>query len=87
MAVYSANIVIEQGFDYNNIFVLGDAANIPTSKAGSVAHFADDAEVEETRRISGLSVNEPITDRLFTPDLFFKDVEFVGDFNEAYGLH
>lgn len=24
MAVYSANIVIEQGFDYNNIFVLGD---------------------------------------------------------------
>lgn len=25
---------------YNNIFVLGDASNIPTSKAGSVAHFA-----------------------------------------------
>lgn len=25
---------------YENIFVLGDAANIPTSKAGSVAHFA-----------------------------------------------
>ncbi len=25
---------------YGNIFVLGDAANIPTSKAGSVAHFA-----------------------------------------------
>ncbi|PLW92916.1 MAG: oxidoreductase [Marinilabiliales bacterium] len=27
---------------YENIFVLGDAANIPTSKAGSVAHFAAD---------------------------------------------
>lgn len=26
--------------DFENIFVLGDAANIPTSKAGSVAHFA-----------------------------------------------
>lgn len=29
-----------QSDDFENIFVLGDAANIPTSKAGSVAHFA-----------------------------------------------
>jgi len=29
-----------QSEKYDNIFVLGDAANIPTSKAGSVAHFA-----------------------------------------------
>jgi sulfide:quinone oxidoreductase len=29
-----------QSDKYENIFVLGDAANIPTSKAGSVAHFA-----------------------------------------------
>ncbi|TLX77585.1 NAD(P)/FAD-dependent oxidoreductase [Labilibacter sediminis] len=28
--------------DHENIFVLGDAANIPTSKAGSVAHFASE---------------------------------------------
>ncbi|MBL7112206.1 MAG: NAD(P)/FAD-dependent oxidoreductase [Bacteroidales bacterium] len=27
---------------YENIFVLGDASNIPTSKAGSVVHFAAD---------------------------------------------
>ncbi|MBN2728643.1 MAG: NAD(P)/FAD-dependent oxidoreductase [Bacteroidales bacterium] len=27
---------------HENVFVLGDAANIPTSKAGSVAHFAAD---------------------------------------------
>lgn len=27
---------------YDNIFVLGDAANVPTSKAGSVAHYAID---------------------------------------------
>ena len=26
--------------DYENIFVIGDASNIPTSKAGSVAHFS-----------------------------------------------
>ncbi len=28
-----------QSRDYTNIFVLGDASNIPASKAGSVAHF------------------------------------------------
>jgi sulfide:quinone oxidoreductase len=28
-----------QSKDYGNIFVLGDASNIPASKAGSVAHF------------------------------------------------
>lgn len=29
-----------QSIQHENIFVLGDASNIPTSKAGSVAHFA-----------------------------------------------
>ncbi len=29
-----------QSTKYDNIFALGDAANLPTSKAGSVAHFA-----------------------------------------------
>jgi sulfide:quinone oxidoreductase len=31
---------------YENIFVIGDAANLPTSKAGSVAHFASDVLLE-----------------------------------------
>lgn len=31
-----------QSKQYKNIFVLGDASNIPTSKAGSVAHFASE---------------------------------------------
>ncbi len=31
-----------QSKQYENIFVLGDASNIPTSKAGSVAHFASE---------------------------------------------
>lgn len=34
-----------QQVDFKNIFVIGDASNIPTSKAGSVAHFA--AEIIE----------------------------------------
>ncbi len=35
-----------QAEKYENVFVLGDAANIPTSKAGSVAHFAGDVLFE-----------------------------------------
>jgi sulfide:quinone oxidoreductase len=31
---------------YKNIFALGDASNIPASKAGSVAHFAVDIFIE-----------------------------------------
>jgi sulfide:quinone oxidoreductase len=31
---------------FENVFVLGDASNIPTSKAGSVAHFAAEILVE-----------------------------------------
>lgn len=32
--------------EYDNIFALGDAANLPTSKAGSVAHFAAETFIE-----------------------------------------
>jgi sulfide:quinone oxidoreductase len=40
-----------------NIFVLGDAAAIPTSKAGSVAHFAVDSFTENfVRYIDGLEM-------------------------------
>ncbi len=35
-----------QSVQYANIFVLGDASNIPTSKAGSVVHFAADVVFE-----------------------------------------
>ncbi|MFZ4413544.1 MAG: type III sulfide quinone reductase, selenoprotein subtype, partial [Bacteroidales bacterium] len=35
-----------QSAQYANIFVLGDASNIPTSKAGSVVHFAADVVLE-----------------------------------------
>ncbi|PKP41316.1 MAG: oxidoreductase [Bacteroidetes bacterium HGW-Bacteroidetes-10] len=35
-----------QAAGHSNIFVIGDAANLPTSKAGSVAHFAAEVVVE-----------------------------------------
>ncbi len=35
-----------QSKSHENIFVLGDASNIPTSKAGSVAHFASEVLFE-----------------------------------------
>jgi len=42
---------------YANVFVIGDAANIPTSKAGSVAHFSTDCFAENfLRYIDGLEM-------------------------------
>jgi sulfide:quinone oxidoreductase len=39
---------------FDNIFALGDAADLPTSKAGSVAHFAVDVFVENfLQHVSG----------------------------------
>ena len=44
---------------YENIFVIGDASNVPTSKAGSVAHFMLDTLVENIKHtIQGRS---PVT--------------------------
>ncbi len=46
-----------QGHD--DIFVLGDATNLPTSKAGSVAHFQSEVLVENLQRsIAGRSLVE-----------------------------
>jgi sulfide:quinone oxidoreductase len=45
--------------DHDNIFALGDASNIPTSKAGSVAHFAVEVFVENfLQHIQGLPMTE-----------------------------
>jgi len=45
--------------DHDNIFALGDAANLPTSKAGSVAHFAVDVFVDNfCEHIAGRPMNE-----------------------------
>ncbi len=42
---------------YPNVFVLGDAAAVPTSKAGSVAHFAVDCFAENfLRYVDGLEM-------------------------------
>ncbi len=48
-----------QSTAYENIFALGDAASLPTSKAGSVAHFAVEVFVENfLRHIEGLPMLE-----------------------------
>jgi sulfide:quinone oxidoreductase len=43
-----------------NIYVLGDCSNVPTSKAGSVAHF--EAEIVETNILRELEGKEPLPD-------------------------
>jgi sulfide:quinone oxidoreductase len=40
-----------------NIFVIGDAANVPASKAGSVTHFEGETLVENVRRFLA---NQPL---------------------------
>jgi sulfide:quinone oxidoreductase len=43
--------------DFDNVFVLGDATNLPSSKAGSVAHFQVDGFVENfLRHVDGLEL-------------------------------
>lgn len=46
-----------QSLSYNNVFVIGDASNVPASKAGSVAHF--EAEIL-TENILRFIKNEPL---------------------------
>jgi sulfide:quinone oxidoreductase len=44
-----------QSKKWENVWVIGDAANVPTSKAGSVAHFMLDVLIENVlRQIEGL---------------------------------
>jgi sulfide:quinone oxidoreductase len=43
-----------------NIFVIGDAANVPASKAGSVTHFEGEALVENVQRFLA---GEPLVER------------------------
>jgi sulfide:quinone oxidoreductase len=44
-----------QSKNWENVWVIGDAANVPTSKAGSVAHFMLDVLVENIlRQLEGL---------------------------------
>jgi sulfide:quinone oxidoreductase len=48
-----------QSKDYANIFVLGDASNIPASKAGSVAHFEAEILTENILRfVKGEALKE-----------------------------
>ena len=48
-----------QAMNYDNIFVLGDASNVPASKAGSVAHF--EAEIL-TENIKHYIKGEPLSE-------------------------
>jgi len=45
--------------DHDNIFAIGDAANLPTSKAGSAAHFAMDVFIPNlVNHVQGLPMRE-----------------------------
>ena len=45
-----------------NIFVIGDASNVPTSKAGSVTHFEGETVVENIGRSwTAMELDRPLT--------------------------
>ena len=45
--------------EYDNIFVLGDATDLPSSKAGSVAHFEVDVFIDNFMRyLDGLELRD-----------------------------
>jgi sulfide:quinone oxidoreductase len=57
------HVYVDQGTflakDHDNIFALGDAANLPTSKAGSSAHFSVDVFVDNfLRYVDGKEMEE-----------------------------
>jgi len=48
-----------QSTQFDNVFAVGDASNIPASKAGSVAHFAVDVFTHNfLRHVAGLEMDE-----------------------------
>ena len=56
---------------------------VPTQHKATLFLPADEVVVE-TRRVSNLAVNGAIPDHLFNHELFFKDVEFVDEFEKTY---
>lgn len=71
-------------YDYSQFQKIADGCWIPCLHVAVL--YSNGDEVTERRRITNLVVNQPVNELLFQADVFFKDVEFVDDFEEAYGL-
>ena len=50
----------------------------------AVIFLPDGETVTETRHITNFEANKPIADSMFNADIFFKDVEFVSEFDQTY---
>ncbi|MDD4869978.1 MAG: hypothetical protein PHR77_05410 [Kiritimatiellae bacterium] len=70
-------------FKYSDFYKVSDNCWIPRLHK-AVVSMPDGEKVTETRRIDNLEVNKPIADKIFSADLFFKNLEFVSDFKETY---
>lgn len=67
---------------YDNIYVVGDATNVPTSKAGSVAHFESELIVENIlREIDGEAPKESFDGHSNCFIVSGYDKAFLFDFN------
>jgi outer membrane lipoprotein-sorting protein len=70
-------------FNYSAYFKVSDNCWIPCLHK-AVLFGPGGEQVTETRRIDNLEVNKPIADKMFSADLFFKDVDFVPEFKDTY---
>jgi hypothetical protein len=50
----------------------------------TLVRMPDGQEFKETTKIENLTVNKPVSDRLFARENFFPNVEFTDDFQKTY---
>ena len=69
-------------YTYSEFTKIDDDCYVPCLHKG-VLFMPDGEEVSETRVITNFEANKPIPDKMFDPSLFFKNIEFTGDFVES----
>ena len=70
-------------FDYSAYTELAPGVWIPLLHKARLQQGG--VESEETTRVSGAAVNQPIPDGLFLPSAFFQGVEFTDNLDDLYG--
>jgi len=68
---------------YSRYEKAGDGCWIPCLHK-TVVYQTDGDQLTETRRVDNLEVNGPIPSHMFNASLFFKDVDFVDEFEKTY---
>ena len=77
--------VLMARYDFEDFQKAAESCWIPRLHKGTI-HLPGGEQLKETSIVDALTVNEPIADRLFVPDTFFRDVVFSPDFKDTYAV-